>query len=68
MAIKMGKLSGSFTILADAYASYGRVLSLMELFEPALEMFEHCVSECRSSGDLGRVAVAELNTADCLYS
>lgn len=64
----MGKLSDSFTILADAYASYGRLLSSMELFEQALEMYELSASECRSSGDHKRVAVVEVNTADCLHS
>lgn len=68
MAIKMAKMSGSFTILADAYSSYGRILSSMKLFDKALEMFDSSVTECRSSGDLEKVAVAELSTADCLYS
>lgn len=67
-AIKMAKMSGSFAILADAYSNYGRVLFSLKLFDQALEMFDKSVTQSRSSGDLRKVAFAELNMADCVYT
>lgn len=67
-AIKIAEMSGSNTILGDAYISYGRILSSMKLHDQALEMFDKSVKQFRYSGDLRKVAVAELNTAVCLES